>query len=133
MTKFQRWHLRNEMLAANFLANFIGVALTKILLFRTEGSIPQEFMQNPVFNFVDTAFAPVAFSFVGIMTVLYEKPIRSYLKAKFDNQSVSANLEHTARQRLLNEPFVLLPVILFRSSPYILSSSELPLCNQSRP
>jgi sigma-B regulation protein RsbU (phosphoserine phosphatase) len=108
MTKFQLWHLKNEMMGANFLANLVGVALTKYLLFRTEGPIPEEFVQNPVFSFVDTAFAPFAFAFVGTMTLLYERPIRSYLTAKFANQSVSNPLEHTARQRLLNEPFVLI-------------------------
>jgi sigma-B regulation protein RsbU (phosphoserine phosphatase) len=124
MTKFQRWHLRNEMIGANFLANFIGVALTKYLLFRTEGPIPEEFVQNPVFNFVDTAFAPVAFAFVGIMTVLYERPIRSYLNAKFKNQSISNSLEHSARQRLLNEPFVLMSLSF---SMWLLSAIVYPI------
>ena len=32
MTRFQLWHLKNEMLAANFLANFIGVVLIKLFL-----------------------------------------------------------------------------------------------------
>jgi sigma-B regulation protein RsbU (phosphoserine phosphatase) len=108
MNKFQRWHLKNEMMGANFLANFVGVALNKLLLFKVEGSAPEEILQNPVFNFVDMIFTPLAFIFVGTMTVLYEKPIRSFLDAKFNNQSVSTALEHTARQRLLNEPFVLI-------------------------
>ena len=69
MTKFQRWHLRNEMLAANFQANFIGVTLIKLLLLRTEGPIPEEFFQNPAFKLIDAAFAPVAFSFVWIITL----------------------------------------------------------------
>ena len=124
MTKFTLFHLKNDMMGANFLANFIGVALTKFLLFRTEGPIPEEFAQNPVFNFVDTAFDPVAFTFVGIMTVLYERPIRSYLNAKFENQPVSNTLEHTARQRLLNEPFVLISLSF---SMWLLSAIVYPI------
>ncbi len=108
MTKLQRWHIKNEMMGANFLANFCGVTLTKLMLFKTEGVIPEQFINNPVFNFVDTIFAPVAFTFVVMMTFLYEKPIRAYLDAKFNNQSISASLERIARQRLLNEPFVLM-------------------------
>ena len=108
MTKFKLFHLKNDMLVANFLANFIGVALTKLFLLKTESPVPDELFQNPVFYLIDTAFTPVAFIFVGIMTILYEKPIRSYLNAKFHSQSVSGALEHTARRRLLNEPFVLI-------------------------
>jgi hypothetical protein len=44
MTRFRLWHLKNEMLAANFLANFIGIVLIKLFLLRTEGSIPEEFL-----------------------------------------------------------------------------------------
>ena len=108
MTKFQRWHLKNEMLVAYFLANFIGVILIELFLMRNEGPIPEEVWQNPVAYFIDAAFAPAAFTFVCEMTLLYERPIRSYLNAKFENTSVPAILKHTARQRLLNEPFVLI-------------------------
>ena len=108
MSKFQRWHLKNEMLAANFLANFIGLILIELFLMRNEGPIPEEFWQNPVAYFIDAAFAPAAFTFVCGMTLLYERPIRSYLNAKFENAPLPAIIEHTARQRLLNEPFVLI-------------------------
>ncbi len=96
------------MLAANFVANFIGVVLVKLFLLRIGGPIPEEFYQHPVVNFIDGAFAPAAFTFVFIMTLIYERPIRSYLNAKFENSTIPANLEYTARQRLLNEPFVLI-------------------------
>ncbi|MBW2408990.1 MAG: hypothetical protein JRF72_04265, partial [Deltaproteobacteria bacterium] len=108
MTKFKLFHLKNDMLVANFLANFIGVALTKLFLLKTESPMPDELFQSRVFYLIDTAFTPVAFIFVGIVTIIYEKPIRSYLNAKFHNQPVSADLERTARRRLLNEPFVLI-------------------------
>ena len=108
MTRFKLFHLRNDMLFANFLANFIGVALVKLLLLKTESPVPNELLKNPVFYFIDTAFTPAAFGFVGIMTLLYEKPIRAYLNARFLNQPVSSAIEHSARQRLLNEPFVLI-------------------------
>ena len=32
MTKFQRWRLKNEMLVANFLANFIGAVVVQKLI-----------------------------------------------------------------------------------------------------
>jgi sigma-B regulation protein RsbU (phosphoserine phosphatase) len=91
------------MLAANFLANLIGVVLIELFLLRTEGSIPEEFLQHPVANFVNYVFNLAAFTFVLITTLIYERPIRAYLNAKFDKASVSSATEHTARQRLLNE------------------------------
>jgi sigma-B regulation protein RsbU (phosphoserine phosphatase) len=124
MTRFKLFHLKNDMLAANFLANFIGVALTKFFLIKTEKPIPQEILHNPIFSSVDAAFAPVAFAFVSVLTVLYEKPIRSYLNAKFHGQPVPADLERAARQRLLNEPFVLISLSF---SMWVLSGIVYPV------
>jgi sigma-B regulation protein RsbU (phosphoserine phosphatase) len=124
MTKFQHWHLKNEMMAANFLANFAGVVLVKFFLLRTEGQIPEEFYQHPVTWFIDAAFTPVAFAFVFLMTLIYEQPIRSYLHAKLGNSMVPANLEYTARQRLLNEPFVLISLSF---SMWLLSAIVYPV------
>jgi sigma-B regulation protein RsbU (phosphoserine phosphatase) len=42
------------------------------------------------------------------MTLLYEKPIRRYLNTIFERSTVSPDLEGIARQRLLNEPFILI-------------------------
>ena len=52
--------------------------------------------------------SPFAFSFVTVMTLLYEKPIRNYLNALFRRTSIPQDLKLKARQRLLNEPFVLI-------------------------
>ena len=124
MTRFKLFHLKNDMMAANFLANFIGVLLTNLFLLKTEDSMPVELFKNPVFKLVDTAFTPLAFGFVAIMTLIYEKPIRAYLNAKFHNQPVSAALEHTARRRLLNEPFVLISLSF---SMWVLSAIVYPV------
>ena len=124
MTRFRLWHLKNEMLAANFLANLIGVVLIELFLLRTEGSIPEEFLQHPVANFVNYVFNLAAFTFVLITTLIYERPIRAYLNAKFDKASVSSATEHTARQRLLNEPFVLISLSF---SMWLLSAIVYPV------
>jgi sigma-B regulation protein RsbU (phosphoserine phosphatase) len=124
MTRFQHWHLKNDMLAANFFANFIGIVLIKLFLLRTEGSIPEEFLQHPVSNYMDYVFIPAAFTFVFIMTLIYERPIRSYLNAKFDKAPLSSATEHSARQRLLNEPFVLISLSF---SMWLLSAIVYPV------
>jgi len=124
MTRFQRWHLKNDMLSANLLANLIGVILVKVFLLEIEGPIPENFWQKPLAVYFDAAFIPVAFIFVVAMTLLYERPIRAYLNAKFENTSVPSDLKHTARQRLLNEPFVLISLSF---SMWLLSAIAYPI------
>jgi len=108
MTKFKRIHLKNDMLIANFLANFIGVFFVNTMLFMAEGFPDKHIWQHPLPYWVDTLFTPLAFCFVGLMTVLYEKPIRRYLNLSFKQAPISKDLETKARQRLLNAPFVLM-------------------------
>ncbi|MGD9054875.1 MAG: SpoIIE family protein phosphatase [Desulfobacterales bacterium] len=119
MTKFKRYHLKNEMLLANMLANFIAVAFFQVLMFRAEPDPPEHIWQNPVVEMIDILFTPVAFIFVWVMTIRYERPIRKYLEARFANKSVSQQLEETARRKVLNEPYVLIGLSL---SMWILSA-----------
>jgi len=95
------------MLVANGIANFIGVFLATALIHRAE-PYPQELFDNPIVYWTDALFSPFAFSFVFMMTFLYEKPIRHYLNAMFRRTSIPQDLKLKARQRLLNEPFVLI-------------------------
>ena len=108
MKKSKLIHLKNEMLLANFLANFIGVFGVNALM-KTTGEIPDVKIWSYLIPYwIDTLFTPFAFSFVGGMTLLYEKPIRRYLNTIFKRASASRDLESIARQRLLNEPFILI-------------------------
>ncbi len=108
MTKFKFFHLKNDMLAANFLANLIGVLLNSVFLIGAEGPMPEHIWQNPIADMIDSTFTPFAFMFVCVMTFRYERPVRSFLNAKFKNKSIPENIAQQARQRLLNEPFVLM-------------------------
>ena len=108
MTKLKFFHLRNEMLIANFLANFIGVFGVNALTHSAGGLSDHKIFTYPIPNWIDTLFAPFAFAFVCVMTLLYEKPIRRYLNTIFKRLPASQNLESIARQRLLNEPFALI-------------------------
>ena len=108
MTKLKFFHLRNEMLIANFLANFIGVFGVNALTHSAGGLSDHKILTYPIPNWIDTLFAPFAFVFVCVMTLLYEKPIRRYLNTIFKRLPASQNLESIARQRLLNEPFALI-------------------------
>jgi sigma-B regulation protein RsbU (phosphoserine phosphatase) len=108
MKKFELFHLKNEMLAANFLANFIGAFFVNALMLIAEGPLSKEIWKHPIPYWIDATFTPFAFTFVIVMTLLYEKPIRYYLNALFKHATLSPELKISARQRLLNEPFVLI-------------------------
>ncbi len=95
------------MLVANCIANFIGVFLA-IALIRIAEPFPKELFDNPIIYWTDALFDPFVFTFVIVMTLLYEKPIRHYLNALSRRTSIPQDLKLKARQRLLNEPFVLI-------------------------
>jgi len=108
MKKLKLFHLKNEMLVANGIANFIGVLLANALMLTSGEPIPKELFDNPIIYWTAALFSPFTFSFVFVMTLLYEKPIRHYLNALFGGTSIPQELKFKARQRLLNEPFVLI-------------------------
>lgn len=112
MTRFKRFHLKNEMLGANFLANIVGVFLVNSVLIAAEGKPPEIVWTHPLAYWVDALFTPLAFTFVTVATLVYEIPIRQCLNAIFTEEAVSRNLQRTASRRLLNEPFVLIALDL---------------------
>ena len=123
MTRFKLFHLKNEMLGANFLANLFAVTFVQKMLFRVEPA-PVEIWEIPAIGLMDDLFTPFAFTFVTVGTLLYEKPIRAFLNTKFRNKAVSQELEEKARRRVLNEPFVLIALDL---SMWLLSAIVYPL------
>jgi methyl-accepting chemotaxis protein len=74
----------------------------------SQETVTKEILEYPIAHWTDALFSPFAFSFVTLMTLLYEKPIRHYLNALFRRTSIPQDLKLKARQRLLNEPFVLI-------------------------
>ena len=124
MTKSKLRHLKNEMLIANFLANFIGVFVVNALIYSGESFTNKKIWEHAVPFWIDALFTPFAFAFVCVMTLLYERPIRRYLNAVYNRTSIPAELETNARQRLLNEPFVL---ITFDFSMWLLSAIIYPI------
>ncbi|UCF94733.1 MAG: SpoIIE family protein phosphatase [Desulfobacterales bacterium] len=105
MTKTKLFHLKNEMLAANFLANFFGVFFVNTLIFMAEAPAADI---HPISGWIDALFNIFAFLFVGVVTLRYERPIRQYLNATFRQGPVSRNLEIQVRRRVINEPFFLI-------------------------
>jgi sigma-B regulation protein RsbU (phosphoserine phosphatase) len=108
MKKIKLIYLKNQMLVANTFANFLGVLLVNTLMLRIQETFAREILEYPIAHWTSALFSPFAFSLVTVMTLLYEKPIRNYLNALFRRTSIPQDLKLKARQRLLNEPFVLI-------------------------
>jgi sigma-B regulation protein RsbU (phosphoserine phosphatase) len=108
MNKIKLILLKNQMIAGNILANFIGVLLFNTLMVKIQEASARDILEYPISYWINLLFSPFVFCFVTGMTLIYEKPIRRYLNALFRNTSISQTLELKARQRLLNEPFVLI-------------------------
>ncbi|MEJ2219933.1 MAG: PP2C family protein-serine/threonine phosphatase [Desulfobacterales bacterium] len=124
MSKFKLFHLKNEMLVATFLANFIGVFFVNATLYYDGGFADRQIWQYPLPYWIDALFDPFAFSFVWVMILIYEKPIRRFLNLSFKQADIPLELETTARRRLLNEPFVL---IALSFSMWLLAATVYPL------
>ena len=123
MSRWRLFHLKNEMLVANFLANIIGVFGVNTMMFMATGTPEKELWNHPVPYWIDALFTPLAFSFVCVMSVVYEKPIRRCLNSMYHKESIPADLKDKARRRLLNEPFIL---IALDFSMWLLSSIAYP-------
>ena len=108
MRKIKLIYRKNQMLVANSFANFIGVLVVNTLMERIQETVAKGILESPIVRWTDVLFSPFAFSFVTVMTLVYEKPIRQYLNALFTHTSISRDLKLKARQRLLNEPFVII-------------------------
>ena len=124
MTKFKLFHLKNEMLVATFLSNLIGVFFANSTLYYSGGFADRQIWQYRLPYWIDALFDPFAFSFVCVMILIYEKPIRRFLNLSFKQADISPDLETMARRRLLNEPFVL---IALSFSMWLLAATVYPL------
>ncbi|MBW1753663.1 MAG: SpoIIE family protein phosphatase [Deltaproteobacteria bacterium] len=108
MNKIKLFNIKNAMLGANGLANFIGAVLVNAFLSKVLLPISTD-SAHQTFHIV---FTTTAFSFAIIFTGLYERPIRQYLNALSKNAAMPGEFVSKARRRLLNEPFVLLALDL---------------------
>ena len=103
------FYIKNQLLVANAIANLIGVFwVNRLLTFTADVEVRAKFTEHDLPYWIDYLFDPFAFTFIGVMTVLYERPIRRYLNRSFEDKFIPDALRFDARRRLLNEPFVLI-------------------------
>jgi adenylate cyclase len=110
MTRFKLFRLKNTMLLANFISNVIGVSVVMFLAGRTVFEPSEQIRQ--LAYIIDLIFLPFAFTLAFVATVLYERPIRLYLKMAYHDEVIPQDFTIRAHQRLLNEPFFLIAIDL---------------------
>lgn len=103
-----RWHyfrLKNGMLIANLLSNFIGYLLPKLVT-HVWSPFTDQFL-NQV-DWLESLFSPCAF-LIGIsLTLGYEWPLRRFLRRSFRSEkTINGELDVKLRRRVLNEPVIL--------------------------
>ena len=106
MNSVNRFRFRNTMLIANVISNIIGVTVVFYLFSRT-GTLHSD-SRSSLFATIDLIFIPLSFIIPIAITLIYERPIRSYLERRHNGLATSAVLTDQVQQRLLNEPFFLM-------------------------
>ena len=106
LKRFNVFHIKNEMLGANFLANFISVFWVNNLIIGAEPPLPADL--KAVSDLIENLFKPTSFILVFVMTLIYERPIRKFFDYLAADKPVPEALAIRVRRRALNEPFVLI-------------------------
>jgi adenylate cyclase len=109
MTRHKAFRLKHAMLLANFISNVIGVSV--VIFLSTRDPYTSERMQESSY-IVDLIFIPCAFMMACVSTILYERPIRHYLKMVHLSRPIPRDFAIRVHQRLLNEPFFLIALDL---------------------
>jgi adenylate cyclase len=122
MNNYSFFIFRNSMLAGNIVANLVGMLLfTMIENFTVAPSTEQA---DLILAQIRHIYFPCAYLIMIILTIYYEKPIRSFLKGTQNRENIDLALKGKARQRVLNEPFFLL---LLDFSVWVVSALLFPL------
>ena len=106
MTKLSYYRVKNTMLFSILISNGIGVAVVQFLTQWSVSALSPEIMR--LVEDINRFFLPASFILPFVVILLYERPVRVYLKRYFEKKPLSDEIVLKARQRLLNEPFFLI-------------------------
>ena len=101
MTARQRFLLKNRMLATNVMANLIGAVVITNLVSPPELAV----VTHQHFVVIQMSSTPVLFLLGVVAFILYELPIRGYLKQYGGSPAEGSGPPQRVLRRLLNEPF----------------------------
>jgi len=106
MSRFEYYRAKNSMLISALVSNLVGVAVVIFLTQQSADMLPFEILR--LTHRIDRFFMPASFIVPFVLILLYERPIRGYLKRSYQKRPLPENLVRKARRRLLNEPFYLI-------------------------
>jgi sigma-B regulation protein RsbU (phosphoserine phosphatase) len=106
MSRLAYYRVKNSMLFSTLVSNAVGVAVVIFLTWQSADMLPSEILR--LTYRIDRFFMPASFIVPFVLILIYERPIRGYLKRSYQKQPLSDDLVREARRRLLNEPFFLI-------------------------
>jgi serine phosphatase RsbU (regulator of sigma subunit) len=110
MTRFELFRIKNAMLFSSFISNLVGVAVVLFVTEHSDATLPPDILD--LAHRINAFHLPLSFMLPWAFTLLYERPIRSYLTLGYDQNPLPEELVLMAHQRLLNEPFFLITLAL---------------------
>jgi phosphoserine phosphatase RsbU/P len=106
MTRLTYYRAKNMMLLSTLISNLIGVAIVWYFTHGSTSRLSPEILR--LGRQIDMFFLPASFLLPIAIILIYERPIRTYFKNRFEQKPLSAANALKARRRLLNEPFFLI-------------------------
>jgi len=106
-----RWHylhISNDVVTGNLIAFFLGGLLAEKLFMHRLGDMSHDMLIW--LAYVDDFYGLVSIFVVTIVTMWYEMPVRKCLKRFHRGEACDKDLLAVARQRVLNEPFIIVGV-----------------------
>jgi sigma-B regulation protein RsbU (phosphoserine phosphatase) len=100
------YRIKNAMIFSILISNLIGVGITQYLTQRSGFPYLPDIVRLGAQ--IDKWLLPAALLVSVVLILIYERPIRAYLKARCERKALPAAFVFRARQRLLNEPFFLI-------------------------
>ncbi|MCP4022319.1 MAG: HAMP domain-containing protein [Desulfobacteraceae bacterium] len=109
-SKFHYYHLANDVIVGNLIANIIGYSLAEFFISHRTRGVSESIMN--FFGDVDTIYSIFCTILALFIIVSYEIPIRKCLKSMYKGEEPDPRTLLLAKKRLLNEPFLIVAINL---------------------
>jgi adenylate cyclase len=104
-SRFQYFHIANDILVGNMIAVLIGDRLTNILFKHRVGDTPETILG--MVYYLDMFYGIFCVVVMSVITIWYERPIRKCLQSFHKSLKPDLLLLENARRRILNEPYMI--------------------------
>lgn len=109
-SKFHYYHIANDVVIGNFIANMIGGFLTEVFISHRSGNVSESLAS--FYSHVDSFLSAIVIVLSAGIIIYYEIPIRKCLKNFHLGNKQDPRTMALARKRLLNVPYLIVVVNL---------------------